>query len=202
MVATRVGRVRFINCGYGLVVERDLPKVETRVRFSVPAPNSMNTQYQQFENLINPDTYQVFLMSCPAFFPFNFTRHPWFVVNKKGELSRWEVYSQKNLFKTNWGYLCQNGFFISPFQGIQIFSFSKTFFWKPSLLRVIEGDENSLAYNMIQTIELSPEHYPFCDTYVFTGPNSNTYVQWLLNKFPELSIKLPWRCFGKGFRLP
>ncbi|TSC64769.1 MAG: hypothetical protein G01um101491_194, partial [Parcubacteria group bacterium Gr01-1014_91] len=23
--------------GYGLVVERDLPKVETRVRFSVPA---------------------------------------------------------------------------------------------------------------------------------------------------------------------
>ena len=28
-----------VICGYGLVVECDLPKVETRVRFPVPAPN-------------------------------------------------------------------------------------------------------------------------------------------------------------------
>lgn len=33
--------------------------------------------------------------------------------------------------------------------------------------------------------------------YKLTGPNSNTYTQWVLNKFPEWDIKLPWNAFGK-----
>lgn len=34
-------------------------------------------------------------------------------------------------------------------------------------------------------------------SYKLTGPNSNTYTQWILEKFPEWNIQLPWSAFGK-----
>ena len=53
----------------------------------------------QFEKLIDKNKYQVFVFYCPAYFPFNFFKHPWFVINKKGEISRYEIrdaFNKKN----------------------------------------------------------------------------------------------------------
>jgi len=151
---------------------------------------------QGFEKLIDPTKYQVFLFSCPAYIPFSFAIHPWFVVNKKGIISRWEVYSKKNLNKTSWGHLHLNGFITSPFQGIHMFPFLKKYFWNPTLMATIEGNA---AQKIIESIETSPQKYPFCNTYSLLGPNSNTYIQWILNQSPECNITLPWNAIGKNY---
>ena len=146
-----------------------------------------------FEDLVNKDKYQVFIFCCPAYFPFNFFRHPWFVINKKGEVSRYEIKHFRN--KTDNSY-----FFINNeplFEGIE-----KTFFvnkkWEASILSSIEGD---IAEKMIEFIENTKTNYLYCNKYSLLGPNSNTYLQWVLNKFPEFNIKLSWRFIGKNFNV-
>lgn len=149
-----------------------------------------------FENLIKKDKYQVFVFCCPTYFPFNFARHPWFVVNKNGEVSRWEIKHTRN--KKDKNYLFINN---QPlFQGINITFFVKRF-WKAKMLGYIEGDENSVANKTVEFIENSKKNYPYCDKYSFLGPNSNTYVQNVLNKFPEFKIKLGWRFIGKSYKV-
>lgn len=147
----------------------------------------------QFENLINKDKYQVFIFCCPAHFPFNYFRHPWFVLNKKGEISRWEIKYIIN--KKNNSYLFINN--QSPFEGIE-----KTFFvnkkWDASLLGSVEDD---MAAKVIDFIEDSPKNYPYCKRYSYVGPNSNTYIQRVLSKFPEFNIKLSNRFIGKDFHV-
>jgi hypothetical protein len=146
--------------------------------------------YQQLEELVNKDAYQVFLLSCPAYFPFSFNRHAWFVINKKGVLSRWEIlHTRKIGIGMKWGYLYRNAFVASPFQGLKTVSFFKKRFWKPKLITIIEDGDNALAQRMIETIENSPQHYPWCDIYILTGANGNTYVKWVLAQFPELKSK-------------
>lgn len=147
----------------------------------------------KFDNLIDKDKYQVFVFCCPAYFPFNFFRHPWFVINKKGEISRYEIRDTFN--KKNHSYLLINN--QPPFEGI-----TKTFFvdkkWDATLLGSVEGD---IAQKIIMTIEYTPSEYPYCNNYSGVGPNSNTYLRWVLNKFPEFKIHLSWRFIGKDFRV-
>ena len=81
-----------------------------------------------------------------------------------------------------------------------MFSFSQKYFWKGKLRRYIEGGEGSLAQRMAECIENSPKMYPYCNTYAPRGPNSNTYVQWVLNQFPQSGLTLPWNSFGKSFK--
>lgn len=151
---------------------------------------------KEFNELINKDKHQVFIFTCPAAFPFVFARHPWFVVNKKGIISRWDMLFRKNLCETSWGYLHMN--FLPPSQGTEIIPFCRKFYWKGKLLSYIEGDESSVARKMADFIENSKDTYPYCDKYSLIGLNSNTYAQWILNNFPESNIKLPWNCFGKN----
>ena len=160
-----------------------------------------------FQNLISKDKYQVFVFSCPAGFPFIFARHPWFVINKKGIFSRWEIFHLKNVCKTSWGHLHLNG--LSLFQGIAKFPFMNDFlkkenriYWKKIKFEgFIEGDENSKVPEIIEFIEKTPQNYPYNYRYSLTGPNSNTYAQYILNKFPEFKIKLDWNFFGKNFKI-
>ena len=148
---------------------------------------------KNFENLINKDKYQVFIMYCPAYFPFNFFRHPWIVINKKGEISRYEIRHALN--KINNSHFFVNNQF--PFEGIQ-----KTLFvdkkWEASLLEYVEGD---FAEKIIRVIENTFLVYPYCNKYFGIGPNSNTYLRWILNQFPELKIPLSWRFIGKDFNV-
>lgn len=147
-------------------------------------------------NLIDKNKYQVFLCACPANIPINFASHPWFVVNKKGTISRWEVSFEKNNRDLSWGHLNKNLF--PPFQGIEMFPFCKKYFWKSKILGYVEGDENSLAKTMSDFIDESDNKYQFSEKYSLIGQNSNTYAQWVLNHFPEAKMKLPWNAFGKN----
>lgn len=145
-------------------------------------------------SLIN-EKYQVFLFVCPGNMPFSFASHSWFVVNKQGTISRWEVGFRKIHRKTSWGHLYKDLYL--PFQGIEIIPFFSKYFWKGKLLGQIEGE---VARRMTEFIENSPTMYPFVDKYFLMGPNSNTYTQWVLNHFAEFTITLPWNAFGKNYK--
>jgi hypothetical protein len=155
-----------------------------------------------FEKLINPDLYQVFLFSCPPSLPLSFARHPWFVVNKKGVISRWEVIASPEMYniKTRWGHLCFNA--LPPWQGLRIFRSTAHLWplWPTRLHGVVEGGEDSLAQTMAEFIERSPHEYPYIERYAYTGPNSNTYAQWVLDHFPQSKLVLSWNSFAKHYK--
>ena len=148
----------------------------------------------KYYNLIDNTKYQVFLFVSNAVMPFSISRHPWLVVNNKGDISRWEIIVDKNN---------PNKFvtkdFCDPFLGSAVFTFTKKFYWKEKLIGYDTGDDNSYLKSMVDTILRSDKEYPFKSVYRYVGPNSNTYVQWIVKQFPEFKHRLPWRSFGKGY---
>jgi len=86
----------------------------------------MTKKNNNFENLIKKDKYQVFLFCCPAYFPFNFFCHPWFVLNKKGTLNRFEVAHFENNLDKDLKHFHKNLY--SLFQGLNV-SFFVDYFW-------------------------------------------------------------------------
>ncbi|HOX41028.1 MAG TPA: DUF3750 domain-containing protein [bacterium] len=149
-----------------------------------------------YQNIVKKNKYQVFLAVSQGHAPFGFAVHPWFVCNKKGQISRWEILLQKNPIE-NWGHLHKDN--LSPFQGINTIPFFNKLKRTGRVLGVIEGDEHSITEKMIDVIENSKNTYPYLDCYNLLGPNSNTYVQWVLNQFPEFPAKLPENAFGKNY---
>lgn len=148
----------------------------------------------QFEHLLDSSQYQVFLFVSNAVLPVSFVKHPWFVVNNKGDISRWEItrYRRRdNRFVTK--------DFCKPFLGSEVLPGLKRIYWNAQLVGYIEGKEDSDAHKIAETLFKSEEIYPYKDTYRYTGPNSNTYAQWILNMFPKFNAKLPWNSFGKDF---
>jgi hypothetical protein len=148
---------------------------------------------EKFEKLIKKDEHQVFVLCCHAYFPFNFFRHPWFVLNDKGEISRWEI--RHDINKKDQSHLFINN--QPPFEGI-----NKTFLisskWQAQLIGSIEGE---IAKEVITFIKNSKENYSYIKKYFLSGPNSNTYVKWVLDKYPEFKIKLSWRFIGKSYKM-
>lgn len=165
---------------------------------------------RQFETPLRSDLFQVFLYACPANMPFFFATHPWFVVNKKGEVSRfgkgrhegtrWEAFFEQGRGAISWGHVHQDA--LLPFEGIEIWPYSRKYHWRGRLLGYVEGKEGSLAHRMAEFIEHSGETYPYSKTYSLFGPNSNTYAQWILNHFPESGLYLGWRSVGKNYKEP
>jgi len=155
----------------------------------------MNNDKNNFD--LDKEKYQVFLFVSPSNIPFNFASHPWFVINKRGSTSRWEVLFRKIIkHKTSWGHLYMN--FFPLFSGIEILPLYQKYFWKGKLLGKIEGE---IAKQIAEFIENSPTVYPYCDKYSLVGPNSNTFAQWVLSNFPEFKIELPWNSFGKNYKV-
>lgn len=135
------------------------------------------------------------MFSCPCSLPISFASHTWWVTNNKGKLNRWEVLFRKSACKTSWTHLHKNC--IHPFKGLEIFWAYSKYLWKPNLLKIIEGKKAKL---IIRSIENSPKKYPFNVKYNLLGPNSNTFIQWIINKFPESGFKLPWNAIGKKYK--
>lgn len=162
-------------------------------------PDALPCYNLVMEKRINKDKYQVFLFTCPANLPFSFGRHPWFVVNMKGDISRWEVLWENEACPDSWGHLHRNMF--PPFKGIGILPFYYKILWPGKYLGHIEGDENSVAKRMADFILNSPKNYPLCNNYRLSGPNSNTYGQWILNRFPEFKAKLQVNAIGKKYKV-
>ncbi len=62
---------------------------------------------------------------------------------------------------------------------------------------VITGQD---ADRIIECVRDQGPHYPFRDSYlVFPGPNSNTFVDWLL-RICDIPVELPAPCVGKDYR--
>jgi hypothetical protein len=152
---------------------------------------------KKFKGLIKKDKYQVFLFISKCKIPLIFASHPWFVISKKGKLSRWEILRAPGCCKTSWKHLHLN--FLPPTIGLNIFSKKINYNWKSKFLGSIEGDANSFVKKMIDVIEDSPKEYIFNKKYSLFGPNSNSYIQWILDKFPESNLKLPFNSFGKKY---
>jgi hypothetical protein len=162
---------------------------------------------EDFLKRLKNDRYQVFLFICPATFPFSFATHPWFAVNRKGTVSRYGVsrqYARKGRRPLFGQHVCDGCIAHvhkdgrPPSEGIEIVPLSKNHLWKGRVLGLVEGGEGSVAEQMVTLIQRSPSIYPFSQVYLLQGPNSNTYVQWVLNQFPESGLKLPWNALGKG----
>lgn len=145
-----------------------------------------------YNKLIAPEKYEVFILYCPAAAPFIFAIHSWFVCNEKGRLSRWEVLFRPNKDK-GLGYLHLNRF--PPFSGIEIFPFYEKWLWRSRLLKKFEGE---MAKKIIGFIKMSKENYPHIKKYSLCGTNSNTYAQWVLTHFAGIDATLPWNAFGKN----
>lgn len=154
---------------------------------------------ENFESLVKNDKYQVFLMSCQCRLIFCFAKHHWFVVNNKGKVSRWEVLMEHEVHGKGWGHLHLNAH--HPFKAFGTITPHGKPFFKPDLLGHVEGDEGSLAHKMAQFIGLAPVHYPYSHKYSLLSPNSNTFVQWILNHFPDFPGKMGSVAFGKGFKI-
>lgn len=146
---------------------------------------------EDIQKMIDKEKFQVFILCCPAYFPFIFFKHPWFVLNEKGDISRWEVRHYIN--KQNNNHLFINN--QNPFEGINKFPYIKSK-WNTKLIKLIEGD---LAKDIIDFIKNSNERYPYMNKYYFNGPNSNTYLAWVLNNFIEIDLKLSSRFIGKDY---
>ena len=154
---------------------------------------------KEFRKLVKKNLYQVFLFSCPAPIPTNFALHYWFVVNNKGKLSRWDLLVKPSQVKTSWRYLHKTNKDFSL--GLNKYHFKLYPRSKSKFHRLISGKKGSLAEKIVKFIEKSPKNYPYCEKYHLLGPNSNTYIQWIINKFPESGFKLGWRAFGKNYNI-
>ncbi|HEY0011201.1 MAG TPA: DUF3750 domain-containing protein [Candidatus Paceibacterota bacterium] len=150
------------------------------------------------EKLLNPNLYQVFLMANPSRL-LVFT-HPWFVVNRKGVVSRWAIGRAAVNGNPRFGWVNKDA--LPPFSGVPLLLFLglRKPAWKGRLLGYTEGGEGSLAAQMADCIENSKDTYPYRDRYVPSGPNCNTYIQWVLAQFPDAGLKLPWNAVGKGYK--
>ncbi|OLO09223.1 hypothetical protein BTW08_03190 [Salinicola sp. MH3R3-1] len=67
----------------------------------------------------------------------------------------------------------------------------------PTLLADIRGDQAARA---IDGIERVVPDYPDSDRYrIWPGPNSNTFIAWVVRQVPELSVDFPPNAIGKDY---
>ncbi len=151
---------------------------------------------REYKHLLDPSKYQVFLFTSNSVIPFSFIKHPWFVVNNKGDISRWEITLVKAAQKK---FVTKD--YSPPFIGSDIFHMGKNLSWKAELRGYATGDEYSYVKQMVDMILQSSTNYPFKNIYKYLGPNSNTYAQWILESFPEFKPDLPWNSLGKGYKV-
>lgn len=177
---------------------------------------------QQFQKLVKKDRYQVFLFSSPVPLPLSYFRHTWFVTNDKGKINRWEIWNVKNAHvkdkgvldhtrnskgisqcfrnkcKTSWGHLHKNLF--KPWKGRPKIPLTKKPTFNSKLMSVVEGKKGSNAEKMVKYINNSNKNYPYLIKYNYVfGPNCNTYIQRIIEKFPKSGFKLRWNALGKDY---
>ncbi|PCI29773.1 MAG: hypothetical protein COB67_03240 [SAR324 cluster bacterium] len=142
---------------------------------------------------------QVFLFISPIPKPFHHVGvHAWFVTNRAGaELSRWEVWQHRYCCPSSWGHVHKNLLPIEMGMHCSPFHFHEGKRWKGEIIGMTEGP---MATKMIRYIYRYAPHYPFSHWYmIWPGPNSNTFIQWILNSFPTSGLTLPKAAKGARF---
>lgn len=96
--------------------------------------------------------------------------HYWFVIMKENQQQRWEVWQNIGRCPQSWGHLHKN--LMAYDSGV-----GNGGSW---LEKEWQGER---AVLLAQIIENSPQTYQYNYLYrYYPGPNSNTYVQWILNQ--------------------
>jgi hypothetical protein len=112
--------------------------------------------------------------------------HYWYVLLREDQQERWEIWQKPSLSKESWGHLHKN---LMPIDS----GVGNGGSWL----------ENSWtgqrAHQLAEIITNSPKTYPhnYCYRY-FPGPNSNTYVQWILNQANN-NYRLSIKGIGKNY---
>ena len=111
--------------------------------------------------------------------------HHWFVIVREGQGDRWEVWQHAHAGGESWGHLHRN--LLPAVSGVGN---------GPSwVLREWEGDA---AETVAARVERAIEDYPWRERYRYwPGPNSNTFVQWVLGE----EFVLPCRAHGRRYAL-
>jgi len=154
---------------------------------------------KEFTELIDNNKYQVFLFSSPVPIPLNYWAHTWFVINLKGKINRWEFGKFQGSPHNNGIGVLKN--FFENTEGMNIYFWKTKPRFNSKLIDLIEGDDDSVANKLALFIEEYSNSYPLKAEYFMTGPNSNSFVQWILNKFPEVNMRLPYNAIGKGYKI-
>ncbi|ACK65692.1 conserved hypothetical protein [Rippkaea orientalis PCC 8801] len=112
--------------------------------------------------------------------------HYWYVVIREEQQDRWEIWQKPALSPESWGHLHKN--LMSPVSGVGNGQSWLETSWT-----------GQLGHELGKIIENSPMIYPYNDFYrYFPGPNSNTYVQWILNQ-ANCNYRLKIKAIGKDY---
>jgi hypothetical protein len=112
-----------------------------------------------------------------------FAEHHWLEIVRDGTADRWEVWQDPDCGGESWGHVHRN--LLAPSEGVGNGPGRR-------LQRWIDDTASDLA----ERIESSPTEYPWRDWYrMIPGPNSNTFVQWVLQDLHRLG----WRGIGRGY---
>lgn len=110
--------------------------------------------------------------------------HYWFNVLEGDRCDRWEIWQDRDAGGTSIGHLHCN--LKPPEAGVGG--------GPPRLAREWSGDDALRIRNAL----LRP--YPFAHRYrAFPGPNSNTFVAWVLRE-AGIDYRLPWKAIGRSYR--
>lgn len=142
-----------------------------------------------------PEVERVFLMDSKLPIPLHLAVHGWFVIQRGKEFQRWEFGKFGNSPHPEGFGLHRD--LMPPFAGMNKYPNNPAQRQKARVLGVERGEQASL---LAEFIESRSHQYPGINRYQYTGPNSNTYVQWVLGHFPQTHLKLPWNAFGKNYR--
>ena len=63
------------------------------------------------------------------------------------------------------------------------------------------GSPTHKLYRLIEDDHLMSYPYKEITQYnMVAGPNSNSFVQWVIDQVPECQLFLPWNAWGKGYK--
>jgi len=148
---------------------------------------------KEFMKLVDKKKFQAFLFSSRIPFPYCFARHGWIVLNKKGKLDRFDVFMVKNK-KGHYVWNHKENF-SRPLNKYYWKLFPK---WGKSFL--IDSVTSKKAEKLIDFMINIGKKYPYKNEYAFyRTPNSNTFIQWIIDKNKYLGWKLNWRFFGRKY---
>lgn len=112
--------------------------------------------------------------------------HYWFVIITADTSERWEIWQSQNQGRISWGHLHQDLMPVS--QGV-----GNGGSWVEKIWQGKEADK------LVNIIWESPQNYQYNYIYrYYPGPNSNTYVQWVL-KQAGINHRLSWKGIGKSY---
>ena len=71
--------------------------------------------------------------------------------------------------------------------------------WYGAVPRVLVNETGAQAEMLIKEIQAAAMSYPYPKEYSAFGPNSNTFIAWVLCKVPNLNLTLTRRAVGKNY---